>query len=62
MGWNAVNGYQKNDAMGPQEDTLDFLSRDGTEVMAEYRVNKRERPYIRMNTKTITKTKKKAGK
>lgn len=47
MGYNATYGYEKND-------TLSFLATDPvtkiTSVKAEYRVNKKERPFIRTRT------------
>lgn len=37
--YTGFSGLQKNDSM--TDETLDFLTRDGGCVLAEYRVNKR---------------------
>lgn len=53
--YTGFSGLPKNDSMA--DGTLDFLTRDGTCVRAEYRVNKRERPSIRTTTTIRTKRK-----
>lgn len=53
--FKGFSGLPKNDSM--TDETLDFLTRDGGCVLAEYRVNKRERPSIRTTTTTRTKRK-----
>lgn len=53
--FTGFSGLPKNDCM--TDETLDFLTRDGGCVLAEYRVNKRERPSIRTTTTTRTKRK-----
>lgn len=53
--YTGSSGWRKNDSMS--DETLDFLTRDGGCVLAEYRVNKRERPSIRTTTTTRTKRK-----
>lgn len=53
--YTGFSGLPKNDSMA--DETLDFLTRDGGCVLAEYRVNKRERPSIRTTTTTRTKRK-----
>lgn len=53
--FTGFSGLPKNDSMA--DETLDFLTRDGTCVRAVYRENKRERPCIRTTTTTRTKRK-----
>lgn len=53
--YTGFSGLPKNDSMA--DETLDFLTRDGCCVLAEYRVNKRERSSIRTTTTTRTKRK-----
>lgn len=51
MGYNPTYGYQKNDNMTAEEGQTSFLTPDvfgNCTIKAEYRVNKKERPTIRV--------------
>lgn len=54
MGYNATYGYQTPD-LNPEEGQIDFLVNDPKNfnratIRAEYRVNKKQKPFIRTAT------------